>query len=433
VPGAEYVLPGDLGRSGLLARLSAGQLADALAEAIHAGAPGGARADRAVDVRVLEQVIAVLKPRGVTPVRLAAAVQVALGHPAVGGLLTDTEAGLIRGTLFPDGYRGQITANLIRLDAFLADLALHAASAADGVPPPAWYTCLAVEPGARTARAEVLTALVIQWLTVQVTAVNAATPAVVIAGADEITRAHLERLSDACERRGVHLTLLFRHLRDESVEMIGGGSVAFMRLGNHHEAEQAASFLGRQHRFALSGFTATYGANQSRADSFGYSYGTSQSRGRSDTQSWADARLLDPTMSGSRTTSRDRSVNQGCNSSMSWTDGTSWSDAVNVQRVYEYVVEPGVLQNLPENALLVAGQSGTGLRAVECHPAIITMSGVSTRPFGPMPERGQAPVGGAPEWPQIQPRQHQPQWAPPGIDAPTTQSLPRRHRGTHQR
>jgi hypothetical protein len=433
VPGAEYSLPGDLGRCGLLARLTAGQLADALAEAIHAGAPGGARADRAVDVRVLEQVIAVLKPGGVTPVRLAAAVQVALGHPAVGGLLADTEAGLIRGTLFPDGYRGQITANLIRLDAFLADLAVHAGSAPAGVPAPAWYTCLAVEPGARTARAEVLTALVIQWLTVQVTSVNASTPAVIIAGADEITRAHLERLSDACERRGVHLTLLFRHLRDESVGMMGGGSVAFMRLGNHHEAEQAASFLGRQHRFVLSGFTATYGMNQSRADSLGYSHGTSQSRGQSDTQSRTDDLLLDPAMSGSRTTSRDRSVNQGWNSSASWTEGTSWSDAASVQRVYEYIVEPGVLQNLPENALLVAGHGGIGLRAVECHPAIITMPGVSTRPFGPLPERGQAPVGGVPEWPQIQPRQHQPQWTPTGTNALETQPHPPRHRRPDQR
>ena len=50
-----YLLPRDLGRSGLLAGLSPAQLATAMAEAIHAGTPGGARADRAVDVRVLQQ------------------------------------------------------------------------------------------------------------------------------------------------------------------------------------------------------------------------------------------------------------------------------------------------------------------------------------------------------------------------------------------
>jgi hypothetical protein len=38
-----------------------------------------------------------------------------------------------------------------------------------------------------------------------------ATPAVILAGADEIPRTHAERLSDACELRGVPLTMLFRH------------------------------------------------------------------------------------------------------------------------------------------------------------------------------------------------------------------------------
>ena len=80
VPAAEYVLPRDLDRSGLLTRLSARHLADALAEAIHAGSPGAARTDRAVDVRVLEQLCSALASGGVTPARLAAAVQVALGQ-----------------------------------------------------------------------------------------------------------------------------------------------------------------------------------------------------------------------------------------------------------------------------------------------------------------------------------------------------------------
>jgi hypothetical protein len=50
---AGYTFPQDLGRSGLLTGLSSQELAEALAEAIHAGA--GTRPDRAVDVRVLQQ------------------------------------------------------------------------------------------------------------------------------------------------------------------------------------------------------------------------------------------------------------------------------------------------------------------------------------------------------------------------------------------
>jgi hypothetical protein len=39
-----------------------------------------------------------------------------------------------------------------------------------------------------------------------------------------------------------------------------------MRLGNHHEAEQAASFTGRQHTFVLSSLTATYGTDQTSTE-----------------------------------------------------------------------------------------------------------------------------------------------------------------------
>ena len=81
---------------------------------------------------------------------------------------------------------------------------------------------------------------------------NDPAPAVIIVGADEISRPHLERLAGACERRGVPLTLLFRHLRDTGLGMLGGGSAAFMRLGHHAEAEQAAAYIGRQHQFVLS-------------------------------------------------------------------------------------------------------------------------------------------------------------------------------------
>lgn len=107
-----------------------------------------------------------------------------------------------------------------------------------------------------------LAALAIQWLTVQVSASSSSAPAVIIAGAEEITRPHLERLSDACERRRVPLTVLYRHLREDSLHLLGGGTAAFMRLGHHAEAEQAASYIGCQHKFVLSQRTATTGGNQ---------------------------------------------------------------------------------------------------------------------------------------------------------------------------
>lgn len=379
VPVAHHVLPADLGRCGLLSALTPAQFADALAEAIHAGAPGGARADRAVDVRVLEQLSSALDG-DVAPARLAAAAASALGNPVRQGVLSAREQARIGGDLFPPEYRNQLAPNLIRLEAFLADLARHAGPPDGLAPRAAYFTCLALDASARSAHGEMLTALAVQWLTALVSASPAAAPAVIIAGADELTRAHGERLSDACERRQVPLTLMFRHLRDDALQLLGGGTAAFMRLGNHAEAEQAASYLGRQYKFELSQLTATFGGSQTttRSDTQGLSdsYGTSASRG------WQGGG--DP-LSGSRTTSRNVSTSRNWSTGMSWADGTSFSDASTTQRVYEYAVEPAVLQNLPEHALLLAtrGRAAQDVLAVECDPSIAAIPGISTLPLPP--------------------------------------------------
>ena len=261
-----YHLPHDLGRCGLLTELSTAQLADAIAEAMHAGSPGGARTDRAVDVRIVDQLTGALGRGRVTPQRLAAAVRAVLGSPVPDGLLSAAETELITGDLFPPGYREQVTANLIRLDAVLAELAAHGS---DGWPTrQARYTCLTVETEARSASEEILSSLIAQWLTVQVAASTRTAPAVIIAGADEITRPHIERLARTCERRGVPLTLMFRHLREDTTALLGNSTAAFMRLANHAEAEQAATYIGRRHTFVVSSFTATRGGNETSSSAY---------------------------------------------------------------------------------------------------------------------------------------------------------------------
>ena len=66
--------------------------------------------------------------------RLAAAVQAALGQPVPRGLLSANEAELIGGDLLGDACRAQVGPSLVRLDAFLSDLARHAGG---GAPQPA--------------------------------------------------------------------------------------------------------------------------------------------------------------------------------------------------------------------------------------------------------------------------------------------------------
>jgi hypothetical protein len=406
IQAATWRLPHDLGRCGLIAELPPARLAEAIAEALHAGTPVGARTDRAVDVRVLQQLASALTPRGVTLRRLATAVRAALGNPVPGGILNAEELEAIEGDLFAPGYRQQVTGNLVRLDAVLSDLAAYAG---DGWPAqPARYTCLAIDPGARSASGEILTALLVQWLTVQVSAATANAPAVIVVGADEITRPHAERLADACDARGIPLTLMFRHLRDDTAGLLGGGTTAFMRLGNHAEAEQAAAYLGRRHTFVVSSFTATRGGNQASTAGGSDGYGTSDSTSTARTRGWQGGGFFGTgDSSGGRTRTSDTGTSRNWSTSWSQADGTNWSDTETTQRVYEYAVEPTVLQNLPDCALLHADRSDSTLRlhAVECDPSIITLPGASTTPLPPpVNAAGQYQTGwpdpAAPEPPQ---------------------------------
>ena len=401
VPAVSWLLPSQIGAAGLLASLAPAQLATALAEAIHAD-PGmtastaATRADRALDARVLEQLTEALGS-DVTPARLAAAARAALGHAGPAKPLSAAEQGHIAAQLFPTAYRRQIEPSLVRLEAFLTDLTGHAsppnavAASLDGPAHPrraAYLTCLALEPSARTARTETLAALAIQWLTIQITASNEPAPAVIIAGADDITRGHLERLADACERRSVPLTLLFRHLRESGLAMLGGGATAFMRLGNHAEAEQAASYIGRQHTFVLSQLTATHGGSRTTTST------TSQAHAITDTISvgwntgWnttSSGLLVGESAhgrSGGENRSAARSVSRTWSEALAWAQGTNWTAAGTRQRVYEYTIEPTILQHLPDQALLLVTSTpqGPALQAIECDPAIITLPGAAPIP-----------------------------------------------------
>jgi hypothetical protein len=379
-----YRLPQELSSCGLLTELTPAQLASAIAESLHTGAADGARADRSVDVWILQQLTSVLGTSETIPQRLAAAVRAALGYPAPHGLLSPAEQALITGDLFPAAYRQQVTPNLVRLDAVLAELTAHTGG---GWPQkPGRCTCLTVDTAARSAASEILTALVMQWLTVQVATATTTVPAVVIAGADEIPRLHAERLSDACERRGVPLTFLFRHLRDDAARLIGGGTAAFMRLANHTEADQAAAYIGRRHTFVVSSYTATRGQNQTSTRGSSDGYGTSDSHSSTRNRGWQDSGLLSTgSTSGGRARTAGTGTSRNWSTSSSQADGTSWSETATRQRVYEYAVEPAALQNLPEYALLLADRSGRDLQlhAVECDPAITSLPGVSPAPLPP--------------------------------------------------
>jgi len=105
---------------------------------------------------------------------------------------------------------------------------------------------------------------------------------------------------------------------------------------------------------------------------------------------------------GSLTRSRSLTASRNWSVAQSWATGTNWSNAAAAQRVYEFAVEPSVLQHLPDYALLLTrpGRIGSDLRAVECDPAIVTLPGVSSLPLAPDRVPVQIrPANRAPDWP----------------------------------
>jgi hypothetical protein len=390
------LLPAELGTTGLLSSFTPEQFATGLSEMMHRTGHDS-QENRALDVRILEQVIAALGGR-VSFTRLAAAIRIVLGHPAAAGILEPAERAAIT-ALFPADYRQHVHPSLIRIESLIAPLAVAETSTAqDPVPAePERLRCLAMEPAARGVRTELLTSLLVQWLTSRVGSAEPVAPAVIIVGADEVPRAHLERLSDACERRGVPLTLLFRHLREAAAELAGGGGAAFMRLGNHREAAIAADLIGRRHMFVLSQLTASLGGGQTHTRTDTEGTGTTRSRGGGGN---AGIHLpiggAPPSLSLGRNRSRSRATTRNWSTATSWAHQTNWSDAETKQRVYEYTVEPTVIQNLPDHALLLTtGAPGIAVTPVECDPAIITLPRVSADPLPPLPSR-QPPAGARP-------------------------------------
>ena len=359
----DVVLPAQLAEFDLVAGLEPAELVDGLVEAMYGDQPdGGNRAERSQDALLLTEIAEVLAPR-VTMARLVAALQ---GSPAP---LTPDE--VTRLTALPADE-----ARVRRIAAFLRPLADMGSAPATTAP--ADLTCLTAEPGGGRAQHELLKDLMVQWLGHQVRRGAAPIGSLLLLGADEVDHRALERLSTLCERRGIRLVLFFQHLRAESLRTIGGGEVALMRLGNHQEAAQAAEFVGRGHRFVLSRLTRTLGGEETHtvADM----EGGSETKGATKGERASRHGLR-------RYTSTNWSKTRNWSQTESTADSTNWSDAESVDRVYEYTVEPRVLQDLPEYAMVLVKSEGTSsvVQAVEVDPAIVTLPRVSMVPLGHEP------------------------------------------------
>jgi len=388
------LLPAHLAESRVLAGLSGAQIAAALVESMHPSDDSrAARVQRSIDSRVLTEVCGALGDDVSFP-RLASALRVLMGESDASGLLSAAERGRIASELFTAEYRRELRPELMRIESYIHPLTNLGSSA--GPRDAAYLTCIALQPDAPNVRHELLAELIVQWLIHHVSNASAPDPAVIIVGADDLARRHLERLSDACERRAVPLTLIFRHLRETSTNLLGGGAVGFMRLGNHEEAARAADFIGRQHRFVLTSLTASVGGNETHTTEVGESEGESDSINPGSAAGWLKGLAAGGPAGLVGLVGLRRAGHAIHTSSRTWSTayshalGSNWSDAASAQRVYEYAIEPTTLQHLPDYAMLLvtAGPGGQPqFAAVECNPEIVTLPRVSTDPLPDVPRR----------------------------------------------
>jgi len=285
----DYELPLDLGETPLLAGLSGEQVASLIVEVVHADDASATAAGRATDLMILKKIVGVLGA-DVSMGRLHAALTVLLGDaPSPGntspgspspGAAVPASAELAEGeqvslgVLFGNGFRRQVTGNLVRLAAVVEPLTALGADAAPRQP--ARLTCLSLAEGPRDVTADLTAALVVQWVTRAISveggvAGDGSGPAVILAGADEQSTRHLGRLTAVCERYDIPLVRAFSRLTEESARHLDTRHTAFMRLATRPEALRAAEHIGLERRFVAGRFAHRHSVSRSRTRTTGES------------------------------------------------------------------------------------------------------------------------------------------------------------------
>lgn len=384
------VVPDDSRSLNLLTELSAEEIGVVIAEALRA-ADHEQTESRGVDAALMQQVAECLVGSPVTFGRLHLAFQVLLRQltPDQRGELTRAEYAALSDML-SDSARRTAEPRLFRLAAGVKRLA----AVSGDVPMNGWDdddTSLRVVQ--LSHREPELTAALFSHVIFQIAMSRIqrgqlsgrGERILVIAGADVVARPELERFDSICRRNGLRLVLFFAHLRDSAVELLGGGdAVLFMRLGNAKEAEQAATFIGRQHRLVASQFTYSHGTNTSESTSDSTTRGNSSSTSDSVGTQTSDSRQATFGLLFSRR-HRSGSKSSGEQYSSSTTGGSSWSESasnstskatnestsVGYQRTYEYSVEPTVLQGLSPTAFITVDPLDPGSpRLGDCDPRL---------------------------------------------------------------
>lgn len=181
----------------------------------------------------------------------------------------------------------------------------------------------------------------------------------ILLGADHLSEPSLEAVTSAALRNNSLLFLFYENFAGTALTQIGssGTSVGgFFRLGNTEQALAAAEFMGKEHRFELTGY--------SRNDGRSFEYGWSESSGidRSTSQSWRTMLAFLRTVSAGVSRSQSSSTSGG--------GSYSTGGSTEMQRVYEYLLDPSVFKALPPASLLVVNTADRAALLVSCSRAV---------------------------------------------------------------
>jgi hypothetical protein len=377
------LLPTELAQSDLLADMTAEQVAEVFVESLYGGddqVSQASRAERGMTTHILTEVCRVLAAGGapLSMARITEGMRVLMEEPSREGILSSEERAFLVNELFSAEYRRRSFDTLQRIAAVAQSLGplgeqARPRQAAD-------LRCVAMSSESRSGGADFLSDLIVGWAARRVGAdlpgAAGSVATLVVAGADELAVRHIERLSDLCDRRGVRLVMLFRHLRETSARVIGAGPVGFMKLGNHEEAVRAADYIGREYRFELSRLTHSVGGDETHgtADTTGGARSFSRAEGRERGGSRTEA-IKPRTHSWAQSDTRAWTTERSWGRTESTAQTENWSDATTQQRVYEHAVEPRTLQQLPDYAMVLVehGQDGVRVRAVDVNPELAGM------------------------------------------------------------
>lgn len=376
-------LPDGLAAVDLLADVASSEVADLLSSAVHPQEHSADQARRDLAAELLSVVTSVLADP-LTVIRVVDGLRV-LNRTYTSGSLAAAEVGHLTDAAHDVVVGEQRTEELRSL---IAHLRLLVPNETDNAGrqlfgPPIGQLSVVSSPRSRGRQKHMIDHMLAGLLAHSMRGGHGWVGTVIVAGADNIGLHVIDELTRLSRKAGLRIVLVFDALRDGVVRAFGGhnASCVVMQLSTSDEAEAAAKFIGRDHRFVLSqlsvqrGTTKTVGVGESTAvgSTKGATQGSSQGGSRQGIHGGTN-------WSEQQSTTVSHSVTRTSNSS--WSLSESHTDGEVIARSYDFTVEPTQIMSLDTFAFMLVDQmEGTRrIAAGNCDPRITELPRVSDLP-----------------------------------------------------